>query len=1133
MDEYSVLAKFQADPSGYIKAAAKVQSATDKIGSAMKKTPSIASKGFGAMGKAISGVNGVANKLSASANNMGSRFLKATTETSGGFSRATSAAGSFSKQVMAQAAGIAVFKGIETAVQGVATALTESVKYYDQMTSFKNGLANLGVSTNEIQTVQNKLNTELKGTGVEATSATSAISALVSSGMNIKKATDTAIAFSKGMALTGTSAEGAEGFMRQYAQGVAKGKFELEDFNTMNENAPGILDQVAKSLLGASGNSRKLYEAMQDGKISVNQMNAAVVKLGQNKWADALKNQTLTVSQGMTEVKKSVLTMGSTFIEKVNAIIQKNTGLKGLGAVFVSLSQKVDGLNKKLQEVKPEQIEAAFKKVATAVTTSVAAIGTAMAGFQAANYFMKMTSGLMVAEQGMIASFNKMKAGIFNFSTSVKTSTAGIRTQFANMTARSKPFIDDLSKSFDTYMPRFKAGTTKFVGAVKAMTIQMGTAFGTARNVVATGTKGMIGAMNIGLKAIAPAIVVTTLLAGLGVAYQQYGTQINKFIQTSIQKGPEIINKLTEGIVQRLPSLVNSGVQMLGKIVEGINANLPAILNGATRIITTMVNSLIQNMPQLVQQGLSLVANLAQGIANNLPTLIQKGVELVASFVMTIGQNLPQIIQKGTEILTSLASGIGQKLPEMITTAGKAILTFVQGIIKNLPKIAMAGVKIIVSLLDGIMSKIPGVSKVWNKIKSKIDTGNKEIEANEKRHASQMASTQKKMADNAEKQSSRASKAQSKNASSANKGVTGSYAKMDASTMKTMESMTTGVNLNSKEQTKTVSSNAAAMTKNVGKSYSQMAKETSKAAANMTKSFDTGFDKMSDLVKNFTKNATSQVTKAMNQMTKAITSGMNTSKKATQNGMNAIKNAMSQSFNNAVKSVRSAMTAMLSTVRNHMKSMLNSIRGNLNAMVTSVRSGFNRMTQSARNGSRNIRNGVVSGMGSVRGAISRTMTSCVNAVRSRYSSFWYAGRFIMSGLQAGINSRAGGVYARVNRIASNIARTFRKAMRIHSPSRVMKELGVYTAQGVAVGIDKGGKDAVISTQNLAKRTANAFDANFTGSRSTSLSQSYSVGPVKQPAYITIKLGDTEFKRFVDDISKQQGFQGSLNQAFGI
>jgi hypothetical protein len=66
-----------------------------------------------------------------------------------------------------------------------------------------------------------------------------------------------------------------------------------------------------------------------------------------------------------------------------------------------------------------------------------------------------------------------------------------------------------------------------------------------------------------------------------------------------------------------------------------------------------------------------------------------------------------------------------------------------------------------------------------------------------------------------------------------------------------------------------------------------------------------------------------------------------------------------------------------------------------------------------------------------------------------------------------LQSQEKAIEAQMLRIAKAMQAAIKKALGIKSPSRVMAELGDYTAQGMAVGIQRSTKQAAIAAQGLA------------------------------------------------------------------
>jgi phage-related minor tail protein len=87
-----------------------------------------------------------------------------------------------------------------------------------------------------------------------------------------------------------------------------------------------------------------------------------------------------------------------------------------------------------------------------------------------------------------------------------------------------------------------------------------------------------------------------------------------------------------------------------------------------------------------------------------------------------------------------------------------------------------------------------------------------------------------------------------------------------------------------------------------------------------------------------------------------------------------------------------------------------------------------------------------------------------------------AGKDMIQGLINGISNMAGAAVAKVKEVGSNIKNTLIEFFDIHSPSRVMKELGGFISQGMAVGIESDAGKAIDSAQYLGQSVQEAVVA---------------------------------------------------------
>lgn len=171
------------------------------------------------------------------------------------------------------------------------------------------------------------------------------------------------------------------------------------------------------------------------------------------------------------------------------------------------------------------------------------------------------------------------------------------------------------------------------------------------------------------------------------------------------------------------------------------------------------------------------------------------------------------------------------------------------------------------------------------------------------------------------------------------------------------------------------------------------------------------------------------------------------------------------------------------------------------------------------------------------------------------------GKDMIVGFWNGIVEKWNWLVSKVQRMTSDLVNSFKSALGIHSPSRVMRdEVGRFVSQGIGIGMTKEIPWLSKQTQSLVSAiTPNAPDIGVSispyvndvklpklndfnlsneikgvnGNLSTETSQFVNVTTAnKQPAYINIQIGKTRWKEFVEDITDQQNFNSKMQNLFG-
>ena len=239
---------------------------------------------------------------------------------------------------------------------------------------------------------------------------------------------------------------------------------------------------------------------------------------------------------------------------------------------------------------------------------------------------------------------------------------------------------------------------------------QVGSALQGVLGTVAGFIPSFVGLMNFGA-------VAAVVVAGLGLVYSQFGTQIDQILLLAQTKGPEIISNFGAGITAALPGLISSGATLILGLMNAITANLPSLISVGASIIATLVSSLGAQLPQLIPVAVQMILTLVESLISNLPQLITSGLQLMEGLAQGIANAIPQVAAKAPVIIGKLASTIITNLPKIIQTGVKIIAQLAVGLVQGIP--ALLGK--IPSMISQIKNAFTSVN--WGSVGMNIISG--------------------------------------------------------------------------------------------------------------------------------------------------------------------------------------------------------------------------------------------------------------------------------------------------------------------------------------------------------------------------------------------------------------------------
>ncbi|EHY9267332.1 tape measure protein [Enterococcus faecalis] len=206
--------------------------------------------------------------------------------------------------------------------------------------------------------------------------------------------------------------------------------------------------------------------------------------------------------------------------------------------------------------------------------------------------------------------------------------------------------------------------------------------------------------------------------------------------------------------------------------------------------------------------------------------------------------------------------------------------------------------------------------------------------------------------------------------------------------------------------------------------------------------------------------------------------------------------AMISTFNQLASELQSFIGVAQVSISGLM-SVSTAFNASMQIIQTSVQVAMNAVKMAAVTGMAAFTATITTGMASAAAAASSGVGQIVSAFNGLQSQLYSAGSFAMAGLTNGINAGAASAIAAAESVANRVASTVKKALDIHSPSRVAFALGDFFSQGLAGGI----LSAVSLVENASNTLATAAIPNQLANISAS-------GNITS----TVHLDDTEISR---------------------
>lgn len=542
--------------------------------------------------------------------------------------KALGACESFGDRVKSIVAGVGVTKVIDATMNVLSSSFDGAINRFDTMQSYPKVMKSLGFEVEQSQKSVAKLNQSVQGLPTSLADVVTTSKSLAAVTGNIDKATDTTIALNHAFLASGSSSEDASRGLQQYSQMLAKGTVDMQSWRTLQETMAPALTKVSKKLGIASGDANELYEALQNGTITFDQFNDAMIECDTETggFAETALEASKGVKTSMTNIKSAVQNLEQGFMSAMNNMM-KSKSMGGLVDNLEKIKSKIYDFRNSIMETKDDGLTWDFKPEVME-NVSKAMDWLADRANNAKAMIQQFYDGFMKTDavQNAITMFDKIKDAIGNVMDKLQDSKVfeQLGQDVGNIIAK----VEDVTGKIADFVANLKTeDVKKFAGAVKLLA-------------------GAFVGIKVGSK-------VSSMIGGV------VGTA-----QSGYSKLKSIMDKIkgiggTEGAPTSSPS--SSGVPDIGDAsiqTAQKTSKAAQIINSAFEGISNVISSVCEGAKGIITGLGDAISNVFEGLGNGIKSALEGVGTVIESF--------------GTAIST-VAQGIGQGLATAFTGLGTAI----------------------------------------------------------------------------------------------------------------------------------------------------------------------------------------------------------------------------------------------------------------------------------------------------------------------------------------------------------------------------------------------------------------------------------------------------------------------------
>lgn len=192
-----------------------------------------------------------------------------------------------------------------------------------------------------------------------------------------------------------------------------------------------------------------------------------------------------------------------------------------------------------------------------------------------------------------------------------------------------------------------------------------------------------------------------------------FRTDVIPALQAFWSKASEVFGKVLGVVAPIVDTVVNKvknfGTDLQNAFTKAMNLDFSGIAEVAAKFIPSLIGLLLGGIPRLIIVGTNLISAIADGMGLTVPELMDKVVEFVTGMIDAFLANLPLFLDAGIQVIVGILDGILSQIPTILNVITQLVTSFTETLTDALPLFIEAGIQILTALISGIGTALPQI----------------------------------------------------------------------------------------------------------------------------------------------------------------------------------------------------------------------------------------------------------------------------------------------------------------------------------------------------------------------------------------------------------------------------------------